>query len=186
MSGHRFHVNKADRLLQPARYELLQPEKRIEEFGIQKEDVIADLGAGNGFFTLPMAARSQKVYAVDIEPKMLQLLKQRADEQQLRNIELVESSLDNIRLEDHSIDKALAAFVLHEVPHLDKTFAEIKRILKPNGTLYIIEWEAVQSEMGPPLHERIGSNTLAQVVKSHGFTVEALHLHSSFYVLIAK
>ncbi|MGX1899749.1 class I SAM-dependent methyltransferase [Thermolongibacillus altinsuensis] len=186
MGGHRFKPEKASKLLDPKRYELLQPEKMVREFGIQKEDMVADLGAGNGFFTLPMALYAKKVFAVDIEPKMLELLKERASEQGIENIELIESDLDHIRLEDDSVDKALAAFVLHEVPNLERTLTEIKRILKPNGTLLIIEWEAVESEMGPPIHERIASDVLAAKAKEHGFTVEMIHPHPSFYVLVAK
>jgi 16S rRNA A1518/A1519 N6-dimethyltransferase RsmA/KsgA/DIM1 with predicted DNA glycosylase/AP lyase activity len=79
MAGHIFNPEHADKLLDPKRIELLPPEKIIDELTLRNDDIIADLGAGNGFFTLPLAKNtSQTVYAVDIEPKMLELLKKRA------------------------------------------------------------------------------------------------------------
>ncbi len=185
--GHRFNVEKASLLVAENRYKALPPDQIIKHLEIKKDDIAADLGAGNGFFTLPIAkATENTVYAFDIEPKMLSLLEERAAEEKIDNITTIESSLEPIKLLDQSVDKLLISLVLHEVPNLQKTLAEMKRILKPNGAGMIIEWEAKETESGPPLHERIPSEELANIVKKVGFTAETISLNESYYALLIK
>ncbi|EGL82346.1 Methyltransferase type 11 [Caldalkalibacillus thermarum TA2.A1] len=161
MTGHRFHPDKADKLVDPKRREKLNPDALLSKLGFKDGERIADLGAGNGFFTLPMAKiSSEPVYAVDIEPQMLAKLKERAEKEGLDHIRYIESDLESITLEDHAVDKVFIAFVLHEVGNLSKALCEVKRILKPGGKGLILEWEAVEMEEGPPLHERIHSDAL--------------------------
>src|SRR5690625_1163587 len=119
----------------------------------------------------------QLVYAVDIESKMLEMLKENAEQKQLENMQYVESDLDRIQLDDDSVNKVMISLVLHEVPKLDKTLSEIKRILKPGGNILIIEWEAVQTEAGPPLHHRIASEEMVNVLEKNGFDAEVIPLN---------
>jgi ubiquinone/menaquinone biosynthesis C-methylase UbiE len=184
MAGHIFNPEHADKLLDPKRIELLPPEKIIDELTLRSDDIVADLGAGNGYFTLPLAKNtSQTVYAVDIEPKMLELLKKRAKKDGIENIKYVTSNLEEIYLPSNSINKALLAFVIHEVPHMDKALNEIKRILKPGGKALILEWEAIEMDMGPPLHERIPSNKLRDFIQDQGFNVTLSYLSEANYAL---
>lgn len=60
LAGHRFNPDKADKLLDRKRRELVPPEQVIKELNVNQENVIADLGAGNGFFTLPFIGKSNK------------------------------------------------------------------------------------------------------------------------------
>lgn len=135
---------------------------------MKSDDTVADLGAGVGYFTIPIAKHSDHVVAVDIEPKMLEMLKENANHEQITNIEYRVSDLEHIQLEDNTVDKIIVAFVLHEVPNLDQALNEIKRILKPGGKGLILEWEAVEMEAGPPLHERIPSGDFFEILKKHG------------------
>lgn len=184
MSGERFDPRKANVLIDPKRFKLLQPDKIIESFGVVEGEMVADLGAGNGFFTIPIAEITKTtVYAVDIEPEMLELLKLRSKEANLNNIQFVVSDLEEIRLNDHSVDKAIISLVLHEIPNLAKALTEVKRILRSGGQLFILEWEAVESEMGPPLHERISSRDMMEILKKHGFNVEMTFIKEAIYGL---
>src|SRR5690625_865360 len=138
MTAKRSNPDKANVLKTPDRMELLPPDKIIGHLDIKSSDTIADLGAGNGYFAIPMAqSTKQFVYAVDIEPKMLEMLKENAEQKQLENITYVESDLDRIQLDGESVNKVMISLVLHEVPNLDKTLSEIKRILKPGGEILI-------------------------------------------------
>ncbi|MCM3571395.1 class I SAM-dependent methyltransferase [Neobacillus mesonae] len=185
MTGHRFKPEKAEKLLDPKRQELIPPNKVIEILEIQVSDIVADLGAGNGYFTLPLAEKTNEtVYAVDIEPKMLSFLKERAVQVNRQNIQYVQSDLENIQLNDHSVNKAVMAFVLHEIPDMKKAIGECKRILKDNGRLAILEWEAVESEMGPPLHERISSDSLKQFLLENGFQPKIISLNQAMYAAL--
>lgn len=186
--GHRFNPEKANKLVHPDRFEKLPPEDILREFGVKQGDKVADLGSGNGFFTLPIAKLTDATtYALDIEQKMLDMLRERAEEEQVTNIEYVLSDLDTIKLKDHEVDHALISFVLHEVPNLSRTLSEIKRIVKPGGTLIAIEWEAIEEAAGPPLHERIHSNDLKDIFEKNGLrVVKAKHQNPSNYIIAAQ
>lgn len=112
----------------------------ISVLSVQRDDVIADLGAGNGYFTIPLAKETnEKVHAVDVQPEMIQLLKQRAEQMAITNIEYQVADVSSTALPSHSIDKGLMAFVFHEVEPKDAVMDEIRRIMKPNGQFLFIE-----------------------------------------------
>lgn len=180
--GHRFKPENVQKLHDPKREKLLPAAEIIRNFGIDRGDRVADLGAGSGYFTIPIAkVTGLDVYAVDIEPKMLDVLKQRAMTANVHNIRYIVSDLENIPLENDAVDKLIAAFVLHEVGNLSNALHEIKRILKPGGKCLVLEWEAVETEMGPPLSERIPSAKLAATLRRHGFDTELYHPHEAYY-----
>ncbi|RSK26236.1 class I SAM-dependent methyltransferase [Bacillus sp. HMF5848] len=183
MAGHRFNPEKANKLIDPKRKEIVNPEKIVSLLGLSKNDIVADLGAGNGFFTVPFAKSTERVYAVDIEPKMLELLKERMHEENIHNIVCIESDLEQIMLEDNSVDKAFTAFVMHEIPDMKKALAEFERIVKPGGQFMIVDWEAVESDMGPPVHHRISSEDMVKVLDNQGYKSEVTHVHDSVYVV---
>lgn len=187
MTGHRFNPKKADKLIDPKREKLLNPQKVLDLLDVNQGETVVDLGAGNGFFTLPIAKRTNEtVYAIDIEPQMLELLKERSQLSEVKDIKTVVSDIEEIKLENSIADKVIVAFVLHEVPNLEKVLNEIKRISKPNFSLLILEWEAIESEVGPPLHDRIASKELANVVESSGYEVSVSHLDESIYALLCS
>lgn len=183
--GHIFNPDKAGKLLDPNRKDIIAPATVIELLEIKSQDRIADLGAGNGYFTVPMAHKTDKeVYAVDIEPKMLALLKEHAAEENATNIEYFEGSLEEIPLKDHSAEKALIAFVTHEVPNVVKMMKELKRIVVPGGKVLILEWDVVDSEMGPPIHERIPSQQLQKQFDENGLKGEIHQINKQVYALL--
>lgn len=184
MSGHRFDPKHAAKLLDPRRNKFIPPQKVMDILEINKGDRIADLGAGNGFFTLPLAACGDvQVYAVDIEEEMLNMLRERANEAKLNNIEYVHSDLEKLPLQDQSVNKALLSFVLHEVSNLNKVLSELHRILTPEGIALVIEWEAKEMSFGPPLHERIPVEKLTQTLEKNGYSVTNIPVNEVQYAL---
>ncbi|GAA0601433.1 class I SAM-dependent methyltransferase [Virgibacillus siamensis] len=185
MTDKRFNPEKAHKLMSADRRQKLPPEEVITYFNLDRNDRVADLGAGTGYFTIPMAKRTKEVFAVDIEPKMLGLLKDIAGGEQVDNIHYVESDLDHIRLDDNSVDKVMISFVIHEVPDINQTLREIKRILIPGGQLFMIEWEAVETESGPPLDHRIPSEDMLRSLDNSGFEAESIQLNPENYAFKA-
>lgn len=182
---HVFNSDKAGKLLEPERREKLPPDRILDLFGLNQGDTSADLGAGNGFFTVPMAKRTdKKVYAVDIEPKMLAELKVHAERENVDNIEYITGSLADTTLKDHSITKLFSSFVMHEVPNLKEVLNEMSRILTNDGKGLILDWEAVESEIGPPLHVRIPSGQLKEAFEDYGFKTQLNMINEEVYALI--
>ncbi|RLQ90252.1 class I SAM-dependent methyltransferase [Planomicrobium sp. Y74] len=186
MVEKRFNPEEAAVLYSEERIASLPPEKIVEYLNLNKDDAIADLGAGNGYFTLPLAAKTEnQVFAVDIEPKMLALLQELAEKEGVANIRYIESDLENIQLNDCSVDKVMAAFVIHEVPDPAKALREIKRLLKPDGKFLLIEWETVETEIGPPLEDKVSSADMSALLEQNGFTADIIQLNEKNYGIIA-
>ncbi|GAA0427948.1 class I SAM-dependent methyltransferase [Lentibacillus halophilus] len=187
MTDKRFDPKNADILMDQERRKTLQPEKIIDYLHVTKDDTVADLGAGPGLFTIPLAKRTEHdVYAVDIEPDMLERLKKNAEEEDIKNISLMKNDLENIQLADHSVSRVLNAFVIHEVESIDQAIDEMKRILTPGGYLLLMDWEAVASESGPPLEIRIPSEKMANMLQDHGFDTDMFRPGPEHYAIQAK
>ena len=135
----RFLDSGPRRWLQP-------PDKLIERSGIKKDMTVIDLGCGSGAFTTFVAravGETGKVYAVDIQPAMLQQLEgklAKAENQDIRNIELKQASAYNLPFADGSIDLVYMVTVLPEIPDRGRALREIRRVLKPGGILAVTEW----------------------------------------------
>ncbi|GGE52691.1 methyltransferase type 11 [Pullulanibacillus camelliae] len=182
---HRFNPEKAGRLLDPNRKKKLPPDEILALLGLERGDVVADLGSGNGFFTVPIAQKTETtVYAVDIEPKMLEGLKVYADQEEVKNIQTVTSDLIDIDLPDDSVDKIFSSLVMHEVSDLNAMLSEMKRILRVNGKLLILDWEAVEMNEGPPLKIRIPSEKLKALFEEQQFQVKKQMVSPEVYALV--
>lgn len=121
------------------------PNKLIERSGIKQGMTVLDLGCGSGAFTTFVAkavGEQGKVYAVDIQPKMLQQLERKLakpENQDIRNIELKETSAYELPFEDETLDLVYMVTVLQEIPDRGRALREIKRVLKPSGILAVSE-----------------------------------------------
>jgi ubiquinone/menaquinone biosynthesis C-methylase UbiE len=188
MTERRFKPEHMKKLDNPERRKLLPPHKLLELLEIQDNDILIDLGAGTGYFTIPAASLTRnKVYALDVEPQMLQYLGKRVEEQKLDNVELIEGAIEHIPLAGQIADHVIASFVLHEVEPLEKGLQEMSRVLKPGGKVLCIEWEKKQTVQGPPLHHRIQSNELAKAFDENGLLVEKLTYPSDqHYLIVAR
>ena len=168
---HKFNPENWEHLLGAERRTLIDPARFVDQLNIREGDVVADLGAGPGFFTLPLAERvgaGGKVYALDVAPDMLAQLRLRHLPKQ---VELLLSTENHLPLPDGSVDLGLLAFVFHELENPAEFLAEAKRILRPSGRLVLVEWVPQEEELGPPLHARIGAEDSARALIEAGFRV---------------
>ena len=128
----------------------------ISNMNIQPDDVIADIGAGSGYHVFKMAplANRGKVYAVDIQIQMLTAIKARKDAGGFDNVEGVKGDIDNINLPEDSVDKVLIVDVYHEMSHPVEMLASIRKAMKPDAELFLIEYRAEDPSVPiKPLHK---------------------------------
>ena len=123
---------------------------------LQPGDTVVDLGAGTGYFSLPMArmVRAGKVLAVDIQPEMLTIIRDRAKKEGLANIEPVLATPTSPGLPADSVDLVLMVDAYHEFSHPFEVMSEVTRALKPSGRVVLVEYRG-EDPMVPikPLHK---------------------------------
>ena len=152
-------------LMRPQRERQENAELMRKQLGLRPGMVVCDLGCGNGYHTIPMAravGETGQVYAVDIQPQMLVLLRQRCEHFRLRNITPVLGSVFDPRLPPNSLDLVLLVDVYHEFSHPVHMLRAIHRSLKPKGVVVLVEFRAEDPNVPIlPLHKM----TKAQVKK---------------------
>ncbi len=100
---------------------------------------VADLGTGTGVMLPLLAPHVEKIIAIDPSPAMLKNAKARVSDQHLHNVELRQGAIENLPIEDHTIDVAIVSLVLAYLPDPPAALREIHRILKPGGITLIID-----------------------------------------------
>jgi SAM-dependent methyltransferase len=131
-------------LERPEREEEERPSVLIRNLGLAPSDVVADVGAGTGYFAFriaPLVAQG-KVLAVDIQPEMLDHIQRRRIETGLRNVEPVLGALDDPKLAPASVDLALLVDVYHEFSYPREMMLALARALKPGGRVALVEYRA--------------------------------------------
>ena len=127
------------------RRRLQPPDKLIQRSGVKKGMQVLEVGCGSGAFTTFVAraiGEKGKVYALDIQEKMLEQLKNKLlkpDNRDIKNIEMINKSAYELPFENNSIDLVYMVTVLPEIPDRNRALLEIKRVLKPGGILAITE-----------------------------------------------
>jgi ubiquinone/menaquinone biosynthesis C-methylase UbiE len=114
----------------------------LKAMGTKPGAVVADIGAGGGFFTARLSravGKSGRVYAVDVSARVLMNLKQRVAEEQLANVEVIEGAADDPKLPAGALDAVLIVNAYHEMNEHHAMLTKIKASLKPDGRLVILE-----------------------------------------------
>ena len=121
----------------------------IKNMEIKTDDTIADIGAGSGYHVFRMAplAENGLVYAVDIQPEMLEAIELKKRSKRVSNVETVLGSEKSINLPKNSLDKILLVDVYHEFSYPAEMVESIKNALKSNGQLFLIEYRGEDSSV---------------------------------------
>jgi precorrin-6B methylase 2 len=119
------------------------PTKAVAALRLRPGQVVADIGAGSGYYTLLIGAAvgpRGRVYATDIQPEMLALIQKKIEARRVANVELVLGTPTESRLPDSSVDLALMVDVYHELAQPQMFLRSLKRAIKPGGRLVLIEF----------------------------------------------
>lgn len=133
----------ADWLERPERESEEEPSKALAALDVKRGQVVADLGAGSGYYTVRLAKRvgpSGTVYAVDIQPEMLALIERRVARERLEHVVPLLAAEDDPRLPAGALDLVLMVDVYHELSRPREVLRHIRTALKPDGRLVLIEY----------------------------------------------
>lgn len=129
-------------LERPSREVEEQPQKLIDSLNLDPTSVVADIGAGTGYFSFKLAQKLPlgKVFAVDIQPEMLDIIDFLKSENKITNVEPILGSLTNPNLPENSIDLAIMVDAYHELSQPREVMQEVVKALKPKGKVILVEY----------------------------------------------
>lgn len=169
----------------------MPPNEVIDRLHLEPGMVVADIGAGTGFFALPFARAvgpAGMVWAVDLQPAMLKILEEKLRQEGApHNIELREGQAADTGLADGSCDLAFLGNIWHELDEPGTVLVELRRILRPGGRVAILDWRTgVPHPPGPPPEHRVApSETEAMLKGGKWRDVSFGHLGPYSYLLLA-
>jgi len=147
ISGRRFApvmgYQGADWLERAERLDEEEPDRAIAALKIAKGSTVADIGAGSGYMTVKLADRvgtAGRVYANDIQPQMLELLRRKVESRHLQNVTLVQGDIDDPKLPAAAMDLELLVDVYHEFSQPQAMLRHLRDALKPTGRLVLLEY----------------------------------------------
>jgi precorrin-6B methylase 2 len=158
----------ADWLERGSREREERPDLLLAALDLAPGMAVADVGAGTGYYSWQIAARigdSGRVYAVDVQPQMIALLKEHMARRGVRNVQAVLGSATDTGLAPGSIDLALMVDVYHELDHPREILDSLLRALKPGGRLVLVEYRAEDDSV--PI-KRLHKMSVAQIRRELG------------------
>lgn len=130
------------------------PKLAVDLLSLNKNMVVADFGAGTGYFTSYLATKCSLVFAVDIQPEMLELNKKNMKSKNIKNVEYVLNTPYKTKLPNNSVDLILLVDVYHELEFPYEVLNDMKKSLKENGSIVLIEFRAEDPKVPiKPLHK---------------------------------
>lgn len=146
---------------------ITNPRRRLDKAPLRERMVVVDYGCGPGRYTIPVAklvGEEGKVFAVDIHPLAISVVKEMAARESLANIETILIDLYNTGIESSSVDMVFLIDTLHMIGDCDALFHEIHRLLKPTGYIFMDPGHMKLRKA----REMVGSTGLFTIVKSWG------------------
>jgi ubiquinone/menaquinone biosynthesis C-methylase UbiE len=153
------------------------PETAIDKLGLKPGMVVADVGAGVGYFTVRLAKRvgaEGKIFAVDVQPEMLATLKRHAAEAKLTNIQPILSSESDPRLPENSCDVILMVDVYHELSQPQIMLQKLRRALKSDGRLVLLEYRKEDPHIPIRSEHKMSVAEAKAEVEAEGYKLDAV------------
>jgi ubiquinone/menaquinone biosynthesis C-methylase UbiE len=173
----------------PKRDAWQKPDDVVSLLQLWPGNVVADVGAGTGYFEPYLAkavGASGRVLALDVEPHMVAYLKQRVKKEGLANVTVQQVAAAEPGLADNSVDRVLIVNTWHHVPRRAQYAAALNRALRPGGFVVVVDFTA-ESPQGPPAHARLTPGTVITELQTAGLgarmVAESLPLQ---YVVIGQ
>jgi ubiquinone/menaquinone biosynthesis C-methylase UbiE len=159
----------------PARDEWQMPGRVIEALALRADSVVADIGTGTGYFAMRLAKAVPKgtVYAVDVEPKMLEFVRTRAQAEHAPNVVTVQAAASSPNL-PKPVDAILIVNTYHHLPGRAAYFGDLKRLLNTAGRIAIVDYRKDAPD-GPPPEFRFDAAQIIDEMQRAGYRLDARH-----------
>jgi SAM-dependent methyltransferase len=159
----------------PKRDAWQKPHEVIQALALEPDAVVADIGAGTGYFAVRLATMVPRgrVYGVDVEPEMVKYLAARAKREKRGNLVAVAGAPGDPRLPEKA-DLILLVDVFHHIDQRERYFRQLKDRLKPGGRIAIIDFR-LDSPEGPPPAARIAPGKVTAEMKAAGYALAKEH-----------
>ena len=142
------------------------PKLAVKLLNLKKNMIVADFGAGTGYFTSYLAEQCSLVFAIDIQPEMIELNKKNMKSKNLKNVEYILNTPKKTMLPTNSVDLILLVDVYHELEFPYEVLNDMKKSLKPNGLIVLLEFRAEDPRVPiKPLHKM----SVSQISKEMNF-----------------
>lgn len=155
----------------PDREAWQKPDQILDALGIADGAVVADLGAGSGWFTVRLARRvgpNGIVYAEDIQREMIEATERRVEREGLRNVQTILGTQNDPRLPEGRLDAVLIVDTYHEMENPVALLRNLARALKPQGRVGLVDYRQEDGGPGPALAERVDPEAIARDVTAAG------------------
>jgi ubiquinone/menaquinone biosynthesis C-methylase UbiE len=168
-------VGGAGWLERPEREDEEAPSKALDALALKPGMVVADIGAGSGYYSARIAKRvgpSGRVYATDIQPGMIELLNRRIKSEGLTNITTVLGGMDDPKLSANSIDLAIMVDVYHELQEPQIFLQRLKETFKPGGRLVLLEFRKEDPKVPILEVHKMSVAEVKQETEAEGFVLD--------------
>jgi len=154
-----------------------QPDRALDLIAIKPGMIVADVGAGSGYMTVRLAKRvgpMGKIYANDLQARMLTLLQDKVSSEKLTNVAFVQGTETDTRLPASTIDLALLVDVYHEFWYPQQMLRSIRQSLKPNGQLVLLEYRKEDPRLQIMADHKMSVSEVRTEIEPEGFTFDRL------------
>ncbi|MEO7960610.1 MAG: class I SAM-dependent methyltransferase [Ginsengibacter sp.] len=143
----------------------------IGKMNLSHNSVVADIGAGTGYYTFAISKKvpNGKVYAVDIQDEMIRYLNEKKNTGNVKNVEVIKGTEKSPILPDNSIDLTIMVDVYHELEYPHEMLQEIKKALKPEGKVLLLEYRAEDESIPIKPHHKMSVAQVNREMEANGF-----------------
>jgi ubiquinone/menaquinone biosynthesis C-methylase UbiE len=184
LHGHKKYHDEAERR------QWQEPEPILKTIGMAPGMTFADIGCGDGFFTIPaarMAGRDGRVYALDADVGSIRKLGDKAEKEGLFNVSLIAADAESVVPCEGCADIVFFGICLHDFHDPEQVLMNARRMVKDGGKLADLDWKKKPTSRGPPVDIRFDETKASALITSAGFAVESISdAGPDHYLIIAR
>jgi ubiquinone/menaquinone biosynthesis C-methylase UbiE len=189
--GRLFPPQDLGLLEAPDREQWQRPDQIMDALGIADASVVADVGAGAGWFTIHLARRVGPqgiVYSEDVQQEMVNAITRRVQREELKNVRTILGRDDDPRLPENALDVVLLVDAYHEIEHRVPVLTSVAKSLKPQGRVGIVDFKLDGLGPGPSLEERVGPDEVIGAADRAGLRLVKTEtfLPFQFFLIFAR